>query len=156
MKSKKSVITRLNALLTDQLTAINQFFLHARIFRNAGYEALDSAEYGYSIQAMKLADKLIQRVLFLEGLPNLQKLGKLNIGENVPESLAADMAMQKDIHKALKDAVAFLEEERDYVSRELVEDILGETEEHIDWMESQQNLIERMGLANYLQLKSAS
>lgn len=156
MKSKKPVITRLNTALTDQLTAINQFFLHARIFRNFGYASLDESEYGYSIQAMKLADKLIQRVLFLEGLPNLQKLGKLNIGESAAEALAADLAMQLDIHARLKDAIAFMEEERDYVSRDALENVLEETEEHIDWLESQHHLLDRMGVANYLQLKSSS
>ncbi len=156
MKSKKPIITRLNASLTDQLTAINQFFLHARIFRNFGYESLDKAEYDYSITAMKLSDRLIQRVLFLEGLPNLQKLGKLNIGENVAESLAADLDMQSGIHARLKEAIAFMEGERDYISRELLEEVLEETEEHIDWLESQHHLMEKLGMANYLQLKSES
>lgn len=154
MKSKKPVITQLNAVLTDQLTAINQFFLHARIFRNFGYGSLDEAEYKYSIQAMKLADRLIQRVLFLEGLPNLQKLGKLNIGENAAEALAADLAMQLEIHARLKEAITFMETGHDYISREVLEDVLEDTEEHIDWLESQHHLIEAMGIANYLQLKS--
>lgn len=154
MKSDKATIKTLNAALTDQLTAINQFFLHARIFGNFGFVALDASEYKRSIKAMKLADSLIQRVLFLEGLPNLQKLGKLSIGEDTAEALGADLKMQRDIRTRLVEAITFMEEQRDYVSRELLEDILEETEEHIDWLESQHYLIDKLGIENYLQTQT--
>ncbi len=155
MKADRSVLDHLNAALLDQLTAINQFFLHARIFRNRGYAALDEAVYERSITAMKLSDRLIQRVLFLEGLPNLQKLGKLMIGEEPIESLRADLAFQMRIRDNLLDTIAAFEQARDFISRELIEEILDQTEDHIDWLETELRLADAVGVSNYLQTKSA-
>ena len=151
MEGKSTVNTQLNAVLKSQLTAINQFFLHARMAKNWGLDKFNGQEYKYSIKAMKQADSLIERILFLNGLPNLQSLGRLMIGESVPEILSNELTTANTIRTELVDAIQFCEQEQDYVSRDLLEELLEETEEQIDWFESQQWLIENSGLQNYLQ-----
>jgi bacterioferritin len=151
LQGDNPILQALNVCLKDQLTAINQLFLHARMSKNWGLHALNAYEYERSIAAMKMADELIERILFLEGLPNLQDLGKLLIGENVPEMLGGDLAMLAAMRANVLDAVKLCEDHKDYVSRDELTEILEELEEQIDWIESQQWLIGNAGLENYLQ-----
>ncbi len=151
MQGDGKVIDYLNRVLTLELTSINQYFLHARMFRNWGLEQLNDKSYKKSIKDMKQADELIERILFLEGLPNLQHLEKVRIGEHAREMLDCDMALQMDQLVLLRDAIACCEESQDFVSRDVLEEILEYEEGHVDWIEAQQYLIENTGLENYLQ-----
>lgn len=150
MKASAKVVSELNAALKGQLTAINQTFLHARMAKNWGLEELNSHEYKASIKAMKLADDLIERILFLEALPAMQALNRLHIGENIPEALAGDMTVYTDLRQQLLTAIATSEAEQDYVSRDLLTEVLEESEEHIDWIETQLWQIDNAGIQNYL------
>jgi len=154
MKGDKDVIKHLNAALKNELTAINQYFLHYRMLDNWGVTRLAKYEYGESIDEMKHADKLAQRILFLDGLPNFQLLGRLRIGESVEEVLKADLELEREAIPPLRDAIQHCEKVRDYVSREILEDILESEEEHVDFLETQLSLIESMGIQNYIQLQT--
>jgi bacterioferritin len=151
MKGDAKIIGYLNQVLKNELTAINQYFLHARMFRNFGLKKLDEYEYKESVDEMKHADRLVERILFLEGLPNLQDLGRLRVGENTVEMLKADLALEMDGVPLLREAIAACETVGDFISRELFEAILEGEEQHIDWLEIQLDLIERVGQANYQQ-----
>jgi bacterioferritin len=151
MKGDTSVIKLLNAQLTNELSAINQYFLHARMYQHRGLEKIGKKEYDESIGEMKHADRLINRILMLEGLPNLQALHKLMIGETTPEMLQADLKLELMSQQTVKEGVAACETVGDYVSRDIFKDILEDTEEHIEWLETQLELIDRVGLPNYEQ-----
>jgi bacterioferritin len=151
MESDRSVVAMLNRQLTLELTAVNQYFLHARMYQHWGFGKLGDKEYHESIDEMKHADKLAKRILMLDGLPNFQDIGKLNIGENAPEMLQSDLMIEKGSQVTLKEGIAHCEAAGDYVSREILTEILDDTEEHIDWIETQLGLIDRVGLQNYLQ-----
>jgi len=156
MKGNAKIIEHLNKVLYNELTAINQYFLHFRMYKHWGYKELSEHEYKESIDEMKHADRLIERILFLEGLPNLQTLGKLLIGESPREALACDLKLELQAVPDLKAAIADCEILADYVSRELFADILESEEEHIDWLETQIGLIEQLGEVPYLQTKIES
>ena len=151
MKGNPQIITELNKLLKNELTAINQYFLHARTLKHWGFEKLGKRIYEESLGEMKHADRLVMRILFLEGLPNLQDLGKLQVGEDVPEILAADLKLESASRSDAIVAAAHFETAQDYVSREIVVDILKDSEEHIDFLETEIELVGKVGLANYLQ-----
>ena len=156
MKGDAKVIEFLNTVLGNELVAINQYFLHSRMYKDWGLKELAEHEYEESIDEMKHADSLIERILFLEGLPNLQDLGKLKVGENTQEMLKCDLNLEMKAHGDLKDAVKYSESISDFVSRDLFQDIIEAEEEHIDWLETQLDLIDKVGLQNYLQSKMDS
>ena len=151
MKGDPKIIEFLNKALTNELTAVNQYFLHARMYKNWGFSKLDEKEYHESIDEMKHADQLIERILFLEGLPNLQNLGKLMIGENPEEMLRCDLKLELEAIPPLKEAIAYCEQIKDYISREVFQHILENEEGHVDWLETQFELIGKIGIQNYLQ-----
>ena len=154
MQGSERVIDCLNRVLLNELTAINQYFLHSRMLKNWGITGLAKHEYEESVDEMRHADKLIERILFLDGLPNLQDIGKLFVGESAKEILECDLRLEEFAIPVVREGVAACEEEADYVSRELLEEILEGEEDHVDWLETQLGLIERMGLENFIQLHS--
>lgn len=156
MKGDKQVITHLNKVLGNELIAINQYFLHSKMLKDWGISKLADFEYHESIDEMKHADKLADRILFLEGLPNFQSLGALRIGENVKEMLEADLALEMDAIKDLREAINHCLKVSDFASKELLDEILESEEEHVDTLETQLGLIEKMGLENYIQLNSGT
>ena len=156
MQGDPQVIHHLQAQLKNELTATNQYFLHYRILKHWGLDRLAKKEYEESIGEMKHADKLVERILMLEGLPNLQGLGKLAIGQDVPEVLQGDLGLERTAQQTLKAGIAHCESAKDYVSREILVDILADTEEHIDWLETQLALVQQLGLPNYLQSAMSS
>jgi len=151
MKGDATVIEHLNKVLKNELTAINQYFLHSKMYKDWGLSKLGDYEHGESVDEMKHADALIERVLFLEGLPNLQDLGKLRIGENVAEILQCDLDLELDAIPDLRAAIAYCESHKDYVSRDLFDSILQSEEEHVDWLETQLELVKKVGIENYIQ-----
>lgn len=151
MKADPIIIQHLNKILANELIAINQYFLHARMYKDWGLKVLADKEYEESIDEMKHADHLIERILFLEGLPNMQQLGKLRIGEDTQEMLECDLALEMDAIPDLRDAIQYAESVRDYVSRDLFQNILEDEEEHVDWLETQLGLIDKVGIQNYNQ-----
>jgi len=151
MHGDKNVIKHLNGILFNELTAINQYFLHARMWRHWGFHKIAKHEYEESIDEMKHADKLIERILMLDGVPNLQDLGKLRIGEDIPEGLKSNLELERKSKTDLGKAVGVCEQAADYVSREILREVLKDTEEHIEWLETQIDLIGKIGLQNYLQ-----
>lgn len=155
MKGSKEVVAEFNRALTNELTAVNQYFLHARMYDNWGYEKLGKKTYEESIDEMKHADRLVKRILLLEGLPNLQDLHKLQIGETVPEGLQADLTIERRGRETLVKGIGVCEEKKDYVSRHILRHILDDTETHIDYLETQLELIENLGLQNYLQSQTS-
>jgi len=151
MKGDAQIIKYLNQALTNELTAINQYFLHAKMYKNWGLEKIAAHEYHESIDEMKHAEKITDRILFLDGLPNLQDIGKLLIGENTKEMLECDLKLQQKAIPLLREAIAYAESVKDYVTRDLFSEILASEEEHLDWLETQLDLIDKVGLQNYMQ-----
>ena len=151
MKGDPDIIKKLNAVLTNELTSINQYFLHARMYQNEGYGKLGKKTYEESVEEMKHADRLVKRILLLEGHPNLQNLGKLQVGEGVQERLRGDLSAETNGRTAIVEAIGLCEEKKDFVSRDMLTEILDDTEEHIDFLETQLAVIEQVGLQNYLQ-----